>query len=253
MVDYTADSRVAVITINRPQARNAVNPEVAHGIENALDRFESDPDVWVAILTGAPPMFCAGADLKTIAAGQADLLSTERGGFAGLVARERTKPLIAAVDGPALGGGAELVLACDLVVASRSAQFGFPEVSWSLVAAAGGLFRLGRKLPINVAMECILTGDPIEADRAHAHGLVNILCEPGEALAAARLLADRISANAPVAVRESRAVVLAGTPADDATAWALSRRAWETVRSSEDFREGPRAFVEKRPPRWTGH
>ncbi len=252
MIDYAVDGHVAVITIDRPEARNAVDAEVAQGIEAAVDRIEADPDVWVAILTGTPPVFCAGADLKLIAAGKRDSLRTERGGFGGFVARDRTKPVIAAVDGPALAGGCELVLACDLVVASTAARFGLPEVKRSLVAGAGGLFRLGRKLPINVAMECVLTGDPIEAERAHALGLVNVLCEPGDALAAARSLADRICANAPIAVRESRVVVLAGTPADDATGWRLSRDAWDNVQQTEDFQEGPRAFIEKRAPRWLG-
>src|SRR5690606_5071473 len=137
---------------------------------------------WVSILTRDPPVFCAGADLKEINAGNAAALNTERGGFAGFVQRERTKPFIAAVDGPALAGGTEIVLACDLVVASTNATFGIPEVKRSLVAAAGGLFRLPRKIPFNIAMELALTGDPISAELAHHHGLVNELCEPGTAL-----------------------------------------------------------------------
>src|SRR6476659_8703512 len=169
VIDYELQGHVAVITINRPEARNAVNGDVAEGIEAAVDRLEADDDVWVGILTGARTeegyIFSAGADLKAINSGDAARLATKRGGFGGFVKRERAKPVIAAVDGPALAGGTELVLACDLVVASEKATFGVPEVKRALVAAAGGLFRLPRKLPRNVAMECILTGDPISAER----------------------------------------------------------------------------------------
>ena len=149
MVEYEIRGRCALVTINRPEARNAVNANVAEGLEAAIDRIEADDDVWVGILAGAPPVFCAGADLKAIDAGESDRLVTARGGFAGFVQRERTKPIIAAVDGPALAGGAEIVLACDLVVASTAASFGIPEVKRALLAAAGGLLRLGRKLPVN--------------------------------------------------------------------------------------------------------
>ncbi len=163
-VDYEQQGQYAVIKINRPEARNAVNGAVAQGIEEAIDRIEDDDSVWVGILTGEPPVFCAGADLKEINAGNAGGLATAKGGFGGIVQRERTKPIIAAVDGPALAGGTEIVLACDLVVASNTATFGVPEVKRSLVAAAGALFRLGRKIPFNIAMELALTGDPIDAD-----------------------------------------------------------------------------------------
>ncbi|HYZ99950.1 MAG TPA: crotonase/enoyl-CoA hydratase family protein [Acidimicrobiales bacterium] len=242
----------AVIRINRPEARNAVNGEVAQGIEGAIDQIEADDDVWVGILTGEPPVFSAGADLKEINAGNAAKLATPRGGFAGIVQRERTKPLIAAVDGPALAGGTEIVLACDLVVASRSATFGIPEVKRSLVAAGGGLFRLGRKLPFNLAMELALTGDPISAEVAHQHGLVNRLVDDGEALEAAVRLAEQVCANAPVAVRESRRVVLEATHAADELGWKMSVDAMAAATGSEDFREGLTAFIEKRPPAWTG-
>jgi enoyl-CoA hydratase len=160
--------------------------------------------------------------------------------------------MIAAVDGPALAGGTEIVLSCDLVVASTTATFGIPEVKRSLVAAAGGLFRLGRKIPFNIAMELALTGDPISAEVAHHHGLVNRLCEPGEALAVATALAEQICANAPVAVRESRRVVLEATHAPDEIGWKMSAAGMAAAMSSEDFREGLTAFIEKRPPRWQG-
>jgi enoyl-CoA hydratase len=252
MIDYDVDGRIAVITINRPEARNAVNAEVASGIENAIDQLEADPEVWVGILTGAGPVFSAGADLKAIASGGAGGLTTRRGGFGGIAARERTKPMIAAVDGPALAGGTEMMLACDLVVASTNARFGIPEVKRSLVAAAGGLFRLPRRLPPAIAMELALTGDPISAERAAELGLINDLVEPGQALAAAKALAARITANAPIAVRASRRVVLAAQTANDEDLWKVTAAAMAEAVATEDFQEGPRAFIEKREPHWVG-
>jgi enoyl-CoA hydratase len=252
MVEYRQEGRVAVLTINRPEARNAVNGDVARGMEEAIDRLEGDDDTWIGVVAGEGPVFSAGADLKAIAAGQAADLQTKRGGFGGIAARDRTKPLIAAVDGPALAGGCEIVLSCDLVVASTNARFGIPEVKRSLVAAAGGLFRLPRALPRNVAMELALTGDPIDAERAHAFGLVNELVEPGTALEAALALAERINANAPVAVRQSRRVVVEGMLADDDTAWKVTVDAMAKAMATEDFAEGPLAFIEKRAPQWKG-
>jgi enoyl-CoA hydratase len=251
-VEFDQKGPYAVITINRPEARNAVNGAVAQGIEDAIDQIEADDSIWVGILTGTPPVFCAGADLKEINAGNAGALQTSRGGFAGLVTRDRVKPIIAAVDGPALAGGTEIAIACDLIVASGNATFGIPEVKRSLVAAGGGLFRLGRKIPLNVAMELALTGDPISAELAHHHGLVNQLCDPGEALAAAIGLAERICANAPVAVRESRRVVIEATNAPDDVGWQMSVAGMAAAMRSEDFSEGLTAFIEKRPPQWKG-
>jgi enoyl-CoA hydratase len=252
MVEFEAQGRVLLIRINRPDARNAVNADVASGLEAALDRLEDDPELWVGVLSGQGPVFCAGADLKAIASGGGGGLSTARGGFAGFVRRARTKPVIAAVDGPALAGGCEITLACDLLVASRAAAFGLPEVKRSLVAGAGGVFRLPRKLPANIAMEIVLTGDPITAERAYEFGLVNQLVDPGHAVTAALALAERICANAPVAVRESRAIVLAADTTDDDTLWSMSAKAMGKVMKTEDFAEGPRAFIEKRPPVWKG-
>jgi enoyl-CoA hydratase len=251
-VVYEQRGPFAVIKINRPEARNAVNGAVAQGIEDAIDQIEADDSVWVGIITGEPPVFCAGADLKEINAGNAGGLATAKGGFGGIVQRERTKPIIAAVDGPALAGGTEIVLSCDLVVASTTATFGIPEVKRSLVAGAGGLFRLGRKIPLNIAMELTLTGDPIDATRAHHFGLVNRLVEPGEALDAAIALAEQICANAPVAVRESRKIVLEATNAPDDVGWKMSAEGMGVAMRSEDFSEGLTAFIEKRPPVWKG-
>jgi enoyl-CoA hydratase len=251
-VDFEQRGPFAIVTINRPEARNAVNGAVANGIEEAIDKIEADDGIWVGILTGVPPVFSAGADLKEINAGNAAALATQRGGFGGFVQRERTKPVIAAVDGPALAGGTELVLASDLVVASTTATFGIPEVKRSLVAGAGGLFRMGRKIPLNIAMELALTGDPIDAARAHHFGLVNRLVEPGEALDAAIALAEQVCANAPVAVRESRKIVLEATNADDEIGWKMSAEGMGKAMRSEDFSEGLTAFIEKRPPQWKG-
>lgn len=254
IVNYEQRGHVAVLTINRPEARNAVNGDVASGIEEGIDRLEADDETWVGVLAGEGTVFSAGADLKAIAAGQAAGLATERGGFAGLVRRQRAKPLIAAVDGRALAGGCEMALACDLIVASTAAEFGVPEVKRSLVAAGGGLIRLPQVLPAKVAMELALTGDPISADRAYALGMVNALVEPGQAVEAAVALAERICANAPLAVRESRRVVLRALsdPTAEEALWQITNEAFANVARSEDFKEGPMAFIEKRAPQWKG-
>jgi enoyl-CoA hydratase len=252
VVRYEARGRVALITIDRPEARNAVNGDVAHAMEAAIDRLEADDDAWVGIVTGEGPVFSAGADLKAIAAGKGAELNTERGGFGGIASRARTKPLIAAVNGPALAGGCEIALACDLIVASREAVFGIPEVKRSLVAAAGGLFRLPRTLPRNVALELALTGDPIDAERAYSFGLVNALADSGAAVDGAMALAERICANAPLAVQASRRVMLGSLTAFDDDNWARTAKEFGALFSTEDFLEGPRAFIEKRPPNWKG-
>jgi enoyl-CoA hydratase len=256
MIDYEKQGNLAVITINRPEARNAVNTAVAQGIEEAIDRMEADDEVWVGILTGAKTakgyIFCAGADLKQMSTDPGGM-GTKRGGFGGIVTREHAKPIIAAVDGPALAGGTEIALACDLLVASRTAVFGIPEVKRNLVAAAGGLFRLPRKLPRNIAMELALTGRlDFPAERAYHFGWVNALCEEGEALATAKKLAAQICENAPLAVRESRRIMLAATDQPDEVGWRLSGEGIAKVFGTEDFKEGLAAFVEKRAPRWKG-
>ena len=244
---------VMKVTINRPAARNAVNGEVAAGLQAAIDQTDADDDIWVVILTGAgSEAFCAGADLKALSEGRGSALGTERGGFAGFVHAPRSKPWIAAVNGPALAGGCEIVLACDLVVAVPGARFGLPEVKRGLVASAGGLYRLPRALPSAVAHEMILTGEPISAERAHQLGMVNGLAAPDQLMAQAQALAARITANAPVAVRASLGVARRAMDLTDAELRTLSAQAQAQVMASEDFKEGPRAFIEKRAPRWTG-
>lgn len=256
MVEYELDGHVAVITIKRPEARNAVNTAVAQGMEAAIDQLEEDPEARVGIVTGGQTdkgwIFCAGADLKQVATDPGGM-STARGGFAGFVQRERTKPVIAAVDGPALAGGTEIVLACDMVVASETAVFGIPEVKRNLVAAAGGLFRLPRKIPRNIAMELALTGRlDFPAERAHHFGLVNHLAPEGGALARARELADQICTAAPLAVAESRKIVIEATDQPDEVGWKMSGEGIMKMFGTEDFSEGLTAFAEKRDPVWKG-
>ncbi len=251
IVEFEVRGRVGLIRLNRPDARNAVNSELAEAIETSIDRLEDDDELWAGILCANGPAFSAGADLKAIASGTTNL-GTARGGFGGLVTRERIKPLIAAVEGPALAGGTELVLACDMVVASTAARFGLPEVKRSLIASAGGLVRLPRHLPRNLAMEAALTGDPISAETAHQYGLVNHLVDPGQAVDAALELAGRVNANAPLAVRASRRSILGTQLLDDEAGIRLTGEETRLLANTDDFREGPRAFVEKRPPEWKG-
>lgn len=257
IVLYEVRGRVALITLNRPEARNAINGDVAAGVEAAIDRMEEDPEVWVGVLTANTegqdrPVFCAGADLKAINSGNAAALNTARGGFAGFVYRERRKPVIVAVDGLATAGGCEIVLGADMVVATTRSSFGLAEVKRNLIAGAGGLFRLPRAIGQAAAMEVILTGEPLPAQRAYELGLVNRLVEPGTAVDAALALADVVCQNAPLAVWASRRVVLATPSHDDAELIALTNREFAGVMSSEDTKEGLTAFIEKRPPRWTG-
>jgi enoyl-CoA hydratase len=247
-IGFRVAGHAAVITIDRPEARNAINPEVATGLEAAIDRLEEDESLRVGVLSGTPPVFCAGADLKAVGEGRGAELYTERGGFAGFVRRARTKPIIAAVDGPALAGGTELVLACDLVVASEAAAFGLPEVKRGLIASGGGLFRLPRALPRAIAMECALTGAPLSASLAFHHGLVNRLCPAGAAVDVALELAAAVAANAPLAVAASRRLMLES----EEELWALTEAENAKIVETDDVREGVLAFVEKRAPVWSG-
>ncbi len=247
------DQHIAVITLNREQAGNAINAEVAHALEAAIQGAEADPEVWVTVLTAAgQKTFCAGADLKEIAAGRAEKLLTRDGGFAGFVNARRSKPCIAAVEGLALAGGLEIVLACDMVVASETAKFGLPEVKRGLVALAGGLYRLPRALPRAVAFEMITTGEPIDAATAQAHGLINRVVPPGSVRDGALVLARSICANAPLAVRESLHIARHAHEEGEPELKKLGFDAWKRITASEDFKEGPRAFIEKRRPNWSG-
>jgi enoyl-CoA hydratase len=258
IVQYETRRRAAIITLNRPEARNAVNGDLAIGLESAIDRLEADDDVWVGILAAntegqARPVFCAGADLKALHAGDAAALNTERGGFAGFVYRNRKKPIIAAVDGLATAGGCEIVLAADLVVATTRSAFGLAEVKRNLVAGAGGLFRLPRAIGQAAAMEAILTGEPFPAQRAYELGLVSRLSEPGAVMEEALALADQITACAPIAVWESRAIVRAAATENDESLVRMTNDAIRRVMASDDITEGLTAFIEKRAPNWTGH
>lgn len=250
LVSYEIQDSTAILKLNRPAARNAINPELARAIEGAVDRAEQDDAVWTIVLTSSGHTFCAGADLKAVASGEYHEIFTERGGFAGFAKRLRTKPAIAAIEGAALAGGCEIALACDLIVASTDAKFGLPEVQRSLVATAGGVFRLPRVLPRNIAMQMVLTGEPINASTAAHHGMVNELTAPGQALPRALALATQINAAAPIAVRASRSAFLRCLDASEADGWHISWQETQAVFETEDFKEGPRAFVEKRPPVW---
>lgn len=249
---------VLLITINRPQARNSVNRGVAEAIGEALDTAEKDPIVRVIVLTGAGDRaFCAGADLKALANGE-DIYpegSRARWGFAGYVNHPVSKPTIAAVNGFALGGGTELALASDLVVAADTAQFGLPEVRRGLVAAAGGAFRLAQQIPRKIALEMAFTGEQISAARAFELGLVTRVVPQHQVLSVALELADVIAANAPLAVQATKRIaggITGGAVERDTADWARNSIEAARVRHSQDAQEGIRAFTEKRTPRWTG-
>ncbi|MEA2294052.1 MAG: enoyl-CoA hydratase [Solirubrobacteraceae bacterium] len=245
------DGGVLTITLNRPQARNAVNQAVAEGVAAALDRLDADDDLRIAIVTGAGGTFCAGMDLKAFVTGERPWAGDR--GFAGITQRSAAKPLIAAVEGFALAGGFEVALACDLIVAARDARFGIPEVKRGLIAAGGGLIRLPRRIPYHLAMELALTGDPVGAERAAEMGIVNRLTEPGEALAGAQELAATIVRNAPLALAASKTIVQRTGEWSEEEAWHKAGEIGAAVFGSEDAQEGAKAFAEKREPRWQGH
>ncbi len=242
--------RVLVITINRPDQRNAVNAAASHGIAAALDELDADPGLSVGVLTGAGKGFCAGMDLKAFVAGERP--HVEGRGFAGITERSSDKPLIAAIEGFAVAGGLEVALACDLIVAARGARLGVPEVKRSLVAAGGALLRLPRVLPRNVANELALTGDPIDAERAYELGLVNHLAEPGQALDMALQLAEKIAANGPLALAATKRVMVESADWSDNEFFDRQRPIIDPVFASEDAREGATAFSERRDPVWKG-
>jgi enoyl-CoA hydratase len=252
VIGFEQRGHVAVLTMNRPEARNAINEAFALEMEAAIDRIEADPDIWITVLTGAGSVFCAGADLKAVADGNVARIFTKRGGGGGIMKRERSKPLIAAVNGAAVAGGCEIVLACDLIVAAEGAVFGLFEVKRSLVAAGGGLFRLPRAVGRQIGMELILTGDTIDATRAHQLGMVNRVVPAGRLMDEAMALAERVCENAPLAVQESRLIAERAMAESEADLWQASDSALARVMQTEDFQEGPRAFVEKRAPVWKG-
>jgi enoyl-CoA hydratase len=241
---------IAVITINRPEARNAVNGDVARGMAATIDELESRPDVRVLILTGAGGTFSAGMDLKGFLSGDTPVVPGR--GFAGIAQRPPAKPVIAAVEGYALAGGFELVLSCDLVVASEAAKFGLPEVKRGLVAGAGGLFRLPRRVPYHLAMEVALTGDHFSAERLREAGLVNAIVPVGQALAGARELAVRIAQNAPLALVASKRVIVESADWDSTASFDLQSEIIMPVMTSKDAMEGAAAFAEKRAANWRG-
>ena len=244
------DDGLVIVTINRPQVRNAVNRAVSYGVCEAIDEMERRPDLRIAILTGAGGNFCAGMDLKAFS--QGEVTRVEGRGILGIVQTPPKKPLIAAVEGFALAGGFEAVLACDLLIASRTAMFGLPEAKRGLMAAAGGLLRLPRFIPPRIAMEMALTGEMMSAERLERYGLVNALVEPGEALQAAKKLARSILANAPRSVELSKRVIVEQRDWPLGDMFDRQEAVLGDFRASNDAKEGALAFVQKRAPKWTG-
>lgn len=242
--------RVLVLAMNRPEAKNAMSMAMAHQIAEALETFDSRADLSVAVITGSGGTFCAGMDLKGFARGERPVV--EGRGFAGLVQRPPRKPLIAAVEGYALAGGFEIVLSCDLVVASTAAKFGLPEVKRGLTAAAGGLLRLQHRIPYHLAMELVLTGRMWPATEAADAHLVSRLTEPGGALAGALELADEVAANAPLALAASKQVLVRSVDWPLEEKFDRQQEFVDPIRNSTDAKEGALAFVEKRTPNWTG-
>ncbi|MFT5201600.1 MAG: enoyl-CoA hydratase [Candidatus Aldehydirespiratoraceae bacterium] len=247
VIEVARVGRVTIVTINREDKRNAINADVAAGIDAAFNDFEDDPDQWVAILTGGPNLFSAGTDLK-----DGPGRPTERGGEYGLIRRRRTKPLIAAVEGLAFGGGFELCMASDMVVAADNARFALPEVKRGVIANSGALFRTARLVPPNIAKELLLTGSEISAVRAAELGFVNRVVPKGRALASAIELAGTVAANSPVSVRNTLQAVDGLLAATDDAGWSATARGVAEVMASDDMKEGVAAFLEKRDPEWTG-
>lgn len=245
LVEFETHGAVALIRLNRPELRNAVNLALTAELRAALARLESDASLRAAVLTGAGRFFCAGMDLGAFAAGERPGLG-DPDHFAGFVGARRTKPIVAAVNGGAVAGGFEIVLACDMAVAEEGAIFSLPEVKRGIIAAGGGAFRLPQRLPAAIAAEMLLTGDPISAERAASLGLVNAVVPGQDLLTTALHLAARVAANAPLAVRLTREI------ANAAEDWARSDAAWAQIEASADALEGAMAFKEKRAPRWTG-
>lgn len=248
---YEVADHIAVITFNRPEQRNAFDAEMTREMRAAMDRFEAEEEVWTGIVTGAGDRaFCAGMDLKAFAGGEGPAILEGRGGFAGFVTYQRSKPIIAAVNGVALAGGCEIVLSCDLVVAAESARFGQPEVKRGLYAGAGGAFRLPRAMPKVRAMEMLLTGEPIDAHTAYLLGFVNAVVPKESLMEAAMDLARRICVNAPLGVRANLALARGTLDMTDEELWQKNAEIWQGILRSADAVEGPAAFAERREPRW---
>lgn len=242
--------RVLVVTLNRPEQRNAVDMAIAHGIADAMDRLDADSDLSVGIITGAGKGFCSGMDLKAFASGERPYVGDR--GFGGITQRSADKPLIAAVEGFALAGGLEIALACDLIVAARGSKLGLPEVKRALIPGGGGLLRLPRVLPRNLAFELALTGEPTNAERAYEFGMISRLCDPGSALETALELASTIAANGPLAVTAVKKILRQSPDWLDSEFFARQAEISEPVMRSDDAREGARAFAERREPVWRG-
>jgi enoyl-CoA hydratase len=252
-VERERRGNVEILTINRPEARNAINGEVSRLMGAALDELADDPGCSVVVLTGAgDKAFSAGMDLKAFASGEGGAIMSAPGGFAGIAERDFPKPLIAAVNGSCLAGGCEIMLSCDLVVAVEHATFGIPEAKRGLIAGAGGLFRLPRRLPLAIALELALTGEPIDAQRAWQLGLVNRVVPADRLLEETLALAATVAANAPLALRWSKKVMKESLAMSEAEAWKHNAEAVGAVFTSADAMEGPIAFAEKRAPVWQG-
>ena len=250
VVELERRGAIALVTLNRPEARNAISPEVSQTMAGLLDEIEADSALRTVVLTGRGEVFSAGADLKVVAQGKANDIARGKGGFAGIVTRDFPKPIIAAVNGPALAGGFEIVLSCDLVVAAQTARFGIPEVKRGLMAAAGGLIRLPKRVPLAIALELAMTGDPIDAARALALGLVNRVVARDQVLNEACSLAERIGENSPIAVRLSRRLVREAAELPETDGWRRTNELMLEVFGSGDAVEGATAFAEKRKPVW---
>jgi enoyl-CoA hydratase/carnithine racemase len=244
---------VELLTINRPEARNAINGAVSRAMSTIMDELAEDGECWVVVITGSgDKAFSAGMDLKAFARGEGAEITAAAGGFAGLTTRDFPKPIIAAVNGSALAGGFEIMLSCDLVVAADHAMFGIPEAKRGLIAGAGGLIRMPKRLPMAVALEMAMTGEPIDAARAHALGLVNRVVPAASLLDEALALAGTIAASAPLAVRYSKSVMKQSAEVPESEGWKINAAAVGVVFSSSDAMEGPVAFAEKRAPNWQG-
>lgn len=252
VVSCTIEDRIATITLDRPERRNAVDAKLARELHAVITACETDPDVAVTILTGAGNAFCAGMDLAAFSAGEAEGILHGPGRFAGFVGVERGKPVIAAVNGPALAGGFEIVLACDMAIAVDTAIFGLPESRRGLIAGAGGVFRLAQRLPPALANELILTGDPVDAQRALELGLLNRVVAADELMPTARGLARKVAESAPMSVALGLDLARRAASGEEDVLWEINDAYLGRVVRSQDAQEGARAFLEKRPPAWRG-